>query len=67
MTTGYNIREGSEELARRRRQRTYRDLDLEVAVAMLKRLPIDTLARMAVQALPAEPARAAFHPESRRV
>lgn len=35
MTTGYNIREGSQELARRRHLRAVTDHDREVAAAIL--------------------------------
>jgi hypothetical protein len=76
MTTGYNIHEGSVELARRR---AASDLDHEVAAAMLRRLNVQQLWRLALLLLlpdeprpasvppgAAPPRRGSFHPESLR-
>jgi len=66
MTTGYNIREGSAELARRRKVTEH---DREVAAAMLRRLTIPQLWSVALVLLTDEarnPSRASFHPESLR-
>lgn len=48
--TGYNIREGSDELARRRAARV-REVDRAVAAAMLRRSRIARLAQIALDIL----------------
>jgi hypothetical protein len=64
MTTGYNIREGSAELARRAKVTTR---DREVAEAMMRRRRVADLARLALLLIDNQPVTVRFpHPESKQ-